>query len=149
MSNKNFLICDLDGTACDEEHRVHHGRDHQDWDAYFSKLDIDEPYEDVRWLLEKSQGKHVLFVTCRPEKYRDATVKWLRKYGILFTDLLMRPDGDETPSQRLKLIQLEKYFGSREEVLKNVFLVLEDRCKVVSAMRQYGLTVWQCRECTY
>jgi hypothetical protein len=43
----------------------------------------------------------------------------------------------------VKLELLEKRFGGKENVLKNIWFAVEDRDQVVEAMRNYGLTVLQ------
>lgn len=148
-----YIVCDLDGTACNEEHRVHLGRDCGDWDGYFGCLDLDKPHDDVFWLLNmamKDQHTDILFLTCRPEKYRRQTEEWLAENGLgNYCDLIMRADDDKTPSEVLKLQSLEKCFGTREDVLGSVLVVLEDRDKVVKALREYGLNVWAVRQGKY
>ena len=37
-------------------------------------------------------GYRISFVTTRPERYRDSTVRWLQKYGITYDALLMVED---------------------------------------------------------
>lgn len=144
-----FIIVDLDGTLCNESHRVQHGID-GDWDAYFEKLHLDEPHEDVLSLINAFGTERIIFLTCRPEKHRQPTKDWLWKHGIHHTYLLlMRQDGDTTPSEELKVMQLEKFFGSRQAVLDSVLFVLEDRDKVVKALREYGLNCWQTRAGKY
>ena len=51
----------------------------------------------------------------------------------------MRPDGDYTPDEVLKRGWLE----SRPKILERVFLVIDDRQKVVDMWREMGLTCFQ------
>ena len=60
-----------------------------------------------------------------------------------FEELLMRSDNDFRPDHEVKIELLEKRFGGKEGVIRNVWFVVDDRDQVVEALRNYGLTVFQ------
>ena len=38
-------VFDIDGTLADNEHRMHHLDGKKEWDAFFAKQHLDEPYQ--------------------------------------------------------------------------------------------------------
>jgi hypothetical protein len=139
------VVFDLDGTLADCSHRLQYAQSKQ-WDEFHSHSTEDDVIIRVADLLVSlAATADIVILTGRPEKYRAATQKWLEESNIaLFCDeLIMRPDDDWSSDGEMKIKALEKKFGSKEEVLNNVWLVLDDRDSVVEALRNYGLTVLQ------
>ena len=145
---KNIIICDLDGTLCDIEHRRAHVTEKpKDWKAFFDGMENDTVNEAVMsvlggWLNDFEN--EVIFCTGRPEKYRAATEAWLDEhYGVQLTgrELHMRKDGDYRPDDIVK-----------EEILNTnidkdrVMFVLDDRQQVVDMWRRNGLQCFQVAE---
>lgn len=148
------IILDLDGTLFNCEHRQHLAQAKQ-WDEFHSLATGDKPHEDVHWFVKLlcnsdfSQGMpkyHMVVLTGRNERYRKMTEDILRSNGLLIDALLMRPDDNYDFDDKMKIQLLEGYFGSKKEVLENVFLCLDDRDTVVEAFRNYGLHCWQVRQ---
>tara|TARA_Y100000310_G_C20547602_1_gene746375 strand:- start:703 stop:1140 length:438 start_codon:yes stop_codon:yes gene_type:complete len=138
------IVIDLDGTLCDCEHRQHLAQAQQ-WDEFHSKLGDDLPHKEVALIVDRLIGYEVIACTGRNEAWRIATEKWLRHFRFHVDALIMRPDGDWRSDHELKPVLLEEHFGSKEKVLNEVILVLDDRDKVVEAWREYGLPCWQVR----
>ena len=150
---KNIIICDLDGTLCDIEHRrVHLATTPKKWDSFFYGMEDDTVNEAVMSVLNMWLGNsdeddlrnEVIFCTGRPEKYRAATEVWLDEhYGVQLTgrELHMRKDGDYRPDDIVK-----------EEILNTnidkdrVMFVLDDRQQVVDMWRRNGLQCFQVAE---
>lgn len=145
---KNIIICDLDGTLCDIEHRrVHVTEKPKDWKAFFDGMEDDTVNEAVMSVLDgwlNGFENEVIFCTGRPEKYRAATEAWLDEHhGVQLTgrELHMRKDGDYRPDDIVK-----------EEILNNhidkdrVLFVLDDRQQVVDMWRRNGLQCFQVAE---
>lgn len=56
-------------------------------------------------------GIQVIILTCRPEKYYDATTKWLDRHGILYNDCMCRPTGvHHTEWKRKAALELQKRY---------------------------------------
>lgn len=144
---KRHIIVDLDGTVCNSDHREEFALA-QDWDKFHSLCYLDPPYQDVIEMLRHISHLTLIGCTGRNERNRDASVKWLIGHGLYLDHLLMRPDnGDNAylPAGQLKIALLESFFGGREAVLNNVLFVIDDTDRVVTALRNYGLTVLQPR----
>lgn len=141
---KKFFIVDLDGTVCNIDHRKHFASARL-WDDFHANCAHDKVIEDAKAVVNalSAQGYRPLIVTGRTNRYRDATIKWLLEQGIHFEHILMRPDDNYEPDHHMKIVLVEKFFGSKEEVLKCVLFAFDDRDSVVEAFRNYGIRTWQ------
>lgn len=139
-----IVISDLDGTISDAEHRVHLVRSHpKDYDAFFAAAREDGPIWPVIRVLQalKAAGHEIHVITGRSDVTRADTIEWLGKFEVPFDLLLMRPEHDYTPDDRLKRQWFESNY-QRQDVL----LVLEDRARVVRMWRKLGITCLQVAE---
>lgn len=139
------VVFDIDGTISDATHRLQFAY-MKEWDQ-FNELAVEDPVivKVADFMRSISWMANVILLTGRNEKYRYVTNLWLKdaELDASYEDLLMRPDGDFRPDYEVKLELLEKRFGGKENVLKNIWFAVEDRDQVVEAMRNYGLTVLQ------
>ena len=94
---KNIVLCDIDGTIANNDHRQHFLEGKKDWDGFFSELSNDLPIQKVidKVIEEHSNGKEIVFVTGRPERHRSETEKWLKKYFKFPIKIFMRPDNNQ------------------------------------------------------
>lgn len=136
-----IVISDLDGTISDAEHRVHLVREHpKDYDTFFAEARNDGPIEAVIAVLNalKQAGHEIHIITGRSEVVREDTLAWLEAHSVPHDRLLMRPEHDFTPDDRLK----EQWFKSDYRP-EDVLLVLDDRARVVRMWRRLGITCLQ------
>ena len=147
---KTHIICDIDGTIANCEHRKHHVTSKpKNHDAFYAGVKDDLPIPDVIRLVrrliddEYASPLSLLFVTGRPEKCRDDTVEWLRKYHFYPVEytLLMSKDGDFRQDYIVKQEILDKHIDK-----ERVWFVLDDREQVVNMWRRNGLTCFQVAE---
>lgn len=137
-----IIICDIDNTIADIGHRVEHlSKSPKDWDKFFSLQRWDKPFKDMVGLIAILHNyAFVFFVTGRPEKYRHETREWLRKHNIPDFPLYMRPEGNREDDSKIKLEiikDIEKTYKGK------VWFVLEDRARVVKALRENDYRVLQ------
>lgn len=152
---KDLIICDLDGTLANCEHRVHHVqrvdgnglKRKPDWDAFYAGVKDDEVNEAVRVVLflydlfPYGSNYRIIFCSGRPERCRADTVEWLMEKCDIFSEdyvLLMRKDGDYRADYIVKQEILDNYIDK-----KRVLFVLDDRQQVVDMWRRNGLTCFQ------
>ena len=145
MAGEQIIVCDLDGTLCDVEHRRHfverpHGV-RKDWDAFFAgALDdkVIKPVLDLLYMV--SEYSTVIFCTGRPERCRADTVAWLEKHAFPFSqcELYMRKHGDFRPDDIVKQEILDTHIDK-----DRVLFVLDDRDQVVNMWRRNGLACFQ------
>lgn len=144
---KNWIVCDLDGTLCNEAHRSQFAG--VEWDEYHKRCVDDTPFEDVIRVLDLLTSSIVpiglMIITGRTEPYREVTRQWLDKHQVHPDVLFMRPVDNYEKATILKVSQLEGFFGSKEAALEKVLLCLDDSDRVVQAWRDYGLACWQVR----
>src|SRR5271170_6181400 len=100
------VICDLDGTLCDVNHRRHlvEGKEKK-WDEFGDMCIYDTPIGWCQTILRGLVTQHVriVFVTGRMEKNRPHTEGWLKEHmkwlPVIDYKLFMRPDGDYMPDE--------------------------------------------------
>ncbi len=98
MNKPSAIICDLDGTLCNHEHRLHYVEAQRgklregekwkkNWPAFFDAMDKDTPNEWCLELLMRLVASldgvnhlHLFFLTGRPERYREKTLTWIHKH---------------------------------------------------------------------
>lgn len=118
------------------------------WKAFFEACDKDTPIEPViaQWNTQIGMGfmgEHQIW-SGRCESVREKTEKWLDEnlLGFLSHQLKMRPIGDNTPDEILKMQWLDEALESGE----TIDYVFDDRPKVVKAWRDRGIFVFDCNQ---
>lgn len=138
MPEKKIVICDIDGTIANNDHRQHLLKKFKDWDNFFKKMYLDKPINLVIDLIKKERldKKEIIFLTGRPEKYRKLTDAWLEKYFDPNYKLIMRKDGDV----RNKSITKEEMLKSNID-LKDIYKVYENDPELIDLWRKLELSV--------
>jgi hypothetical protein len=145
------IVIDLDGTLNNCVHRQHLAAEGR-WDEFHGLLLDDPIYPDVVWFLSLIPKDFVvLALTGRNAAFWQDTWAWLDRHRLTSSidHVLMRPELNYVPDHILKPQLLEEHIGSKDMVLNEVAVVLEDRDKVVEAWRNYGLPCWQVRSGGY
>lgn len=144
---KGYVICDLDGTLCDINHRLHYvkGDEKKDWKSFFRGIKDDKLRFEVLDKLKgyENEGYEIVFVSARPDTYRPETEHWLAMHlddVMDYKTLIMRKGGDRRPDTEVKEEILMKYF----EGGKHVHKVFDDRPSVIRMWRSHGLEVEDC-----
>ncbi len=137
-------LFDLDGTLSDGSRRIHHILTHpKDWDTYFSKLEDDDLIVHVAEICKcVAEVYDVVYVTGRPEEYREPTRRWMRRHHLPSGPLYMRPAGDRRNDDVVKIEILGRLRDDGYEVL----MAFEDRSRVVRAWRLAGIPCAQVEE---
>jgi FMN phosphatase YigB (HAD superfamily) len=137
------IICDLDGTLANIEHRLHHirGGDRRDWEAFFRASPDDLPIRNTIHLVQRLHevGFRVLIVSGRSDLVRAETETWLEEHGVPYDALVMRRDGDRRSDTVVKAEMVDELGIGPEDVL----MVLDDRTKVVEMWRELGFHTFQ------
>lgn len=160
------VIVDLDGTLCDSRHREHLAQA-KEWDAFHERLVNDNPYADVKALVNtfhKEAPHHcIVALTGRTDKYRQKTNDWLNLHEVKVCSLLMRPENDWRSDAVIKPELLARHFlkghqddpteaqieAALKEAQKEVLMILEDRDIMVARWRDLGFQCWQVRDGGY
>lgn len=136
-------IVDIDGTCADIRHRVRHiectPKNHE---AFYAAIEDDEPIEHMRRVVASlAYGAEVVFMSGRPERTRDATIRWLNKHGFNLLGvyrelrLYMRQDGDRRPDHQVKSELLSAVIFDGFEPI----MAFDDRDSVVAMWRANGI----------
>lgn len=142
MRDEPVVICDLDGTLCNIEHRLHFVQieiGKKDWRGFFDGISGDSLREDVWTSVQKQCNDNaatLILVSARPEDYRKSTEEWLERHGIEYGLLIMRESGDKRVDTEVKSGIHEKYLSKL-----NIIKVFDDRPSVVRMWRAKGLEV--------
>jgi hypothetical protein len=142
-----LAIVDLDGVVADVRHRLRHiERRPKDWDAFFDAAPDDPPHPEGIAVVQRLEQDHeVVYLTGRPERCRDDTLRWLDEQGIGGHELLMRSRRDRRPAATVKVEVLRR--RARQQP---VGIVVDDDDLVVAAMRKAGYPVlhadWEARD---
>ena len=141
------VICDIDGTLCNVEHRLHHvrGEGKKDWNSFFKEMVNDTPNLWCLELVEKfSNDYQIVFCSGRPDSWRPQTVEWLAKYGLhpYMYKLYMRPRSDSRNDSITKEVLLDFEILTRFEP----FFFVDDRKRVVDVWRRRGYVCLACHD---
>jgi predicted kinase len=141
LKDENVVICDLDGTLADVEHRRHFvSGETKDWHGFFTHMMSDPIREDVAEQVRKmceEQNAKLILVSARPDKYRAFTEDWLRDHFKTDYELLiMRSSDDSRDDQIVKGEIYDKYFKNL-----HVVAVFDDRPRVILMWKEKGLNV--------
>ena len=155
--SKNLIICDLDGTIANIEHRLHYIKGpKKDWDSFTKACVDDEPYKDVIAILDSlalgmgsgcnvcgAVEREFYFFSGRSEVVRKETEEWLKKHVPITEDrdweLYMRKEGDYRPDTTIKYEMMYELKITPDDVL----CILDDRQVVVDMWRQEGFRCLQ------
>lgn len=138
------IICDLDGTLCNVDHRLHFVKDvpvgqKKDWKNFFYNIPGDHINTWCSDLITYFPHQ-IVYCSGRPDNYRKETVAWLEEYDLNHFPLFMRPRNDSRQDDIVKEIILDFEILTRF----NPYFAIDDRDQVVRMWRKRGITCLQC-----
>ena len=141
-----IVLCDIDGTIANNDHRQHFLEGKKDWEGFFSELINDEPIFPIinKVIEEYNAGKEIVFLTGRPERYRNVTTEWLKRYFDFEIKLLMRKNKDH----KNKLIIKREIFELNFNV-KDIFLIFENDKELIAMWEDIGANIFDVNESDY
>lgn len=137
------IICDLDGTMCNVEHRRHWvSGEKKNWAMWNAGIKNDTLN---KWCMTITNqlyhaGYKVVLCSGRVQEYKLVTIEWLLNNKVLHDNLFMRQFNDSRPDNVIKEIILDFEILTR---YKPIFMI-DDRRRVVDMYRGRGYTVLQC-----
>jgi len=147
-------IFDIDGTLADNEHRMHHLENgKKEWDAFFAKQHLDEPYDAVLDVFHALMYRHVsrgskfIILTARDERFREDTKEWLNRHLEVDEDcyeLIMRPLGHRGDDDKLKVQIIKDFLAANPGY--EVGAVFDDRHRIIDACRVEGWYTFECNQ---
>lgn len=152
------IVCDLDGTLCDVEHRRHFVRrpegEKKDWHGFFLGIKDDPVIPQCADLLRAMSYTHkIVYCSGRPDNYRKLTEEWLwaNNLGNFYDEhmdwnqvppLFMRPRNDSRQDDIVKEIILDFEILTRYVP----YFMIDDRDQVVQMWRRRGFVCLQIAE---
>tara|TARA_A100001015_G_scaffold284911_1_gene351887 strand:- start:1813 stop:2241 length:429 start_codon:yes stop_codon:yes gene_type:complete len=136
---KKIILCDIDGTIANNDHRQHFLEGKKDWEGFFKELIYDKPIHSVinKINTDHKAGKEIIFLTGRPERYRHATHKWLCEYFKFNIKILMRQDGDK----RNKIIIKKEIFESNFNK-NDIYYVIDNDPDLIHMWNEFSLVTY-------
>ncbi|MDA9785635.1 hypothetical protein N9D45_04065 [Gammaproteobacteria bacterium] len=133
-----IVLCDIDGTVANNDHRQHLLKEFKDWDLFFEAMKDDDPIIEIIALVNQDyiNSNSIVFITGRPERYRAKTRKWLSRYFDFKIKILMRSDND----QRNKLLVKQELVLNFEEK-KNIYKIYENDLDIIDLWKKLGFFV--------
>ena len=141
------IVCDLDGTLCNIEHRRHHVRrtdgQKKDWGAFYRDIPKDTINRWCAEIIHTLKGSHsIVLCSGRDTNQQKATVDWLQKHEVYYDALYMRDRTDSRQDYIVKEIILDFEILTRY----TPYFMIDDRKQVVDMWRKRGFTCLQCDE---
>lgn len=144
------IVCDLDGTLCNIEHRLHfvRGEGRKDWRGFFKALTYDTVNQWCLDILRKFDnpidifGTHIILCSGRTDSYKELTQDWLLHKFIPYDMLFMRNFQDFRPDNIVKEVILDFEILTRYKP----YFFIDDRKQVVDMWRRRGYTCLACAE---
>jgi hypothetical protein len=139
-AGRPFAVVDIDGVLADVRHRLHHvSGPVKDWDAFFAAAPGDRLLEEGLAVARRlAQDHEVVYLSGRPERCRDDTVRWLGERRVPPGEVVLRPEGDRRPSRRFKLERLRALAAKRP-----VAVIVDDDPAVCATARKNGFVVFE------
>ena len=147
---KKTIIFDLDGTLALIDRRrdlarMSNGKINFNILHDPSNIHLDEPNPPVVRIAQMfaEDGFNIVIFSGRSDKTAAATLSWLLQNKVPFNKLVMRPHKTMNfiPDEILKKNMLDKHAK-----IDDIFMVVDDRQKVVDMWRSLGLTCLQVAE---
>lgn len=138
-TKKDIIICDLDGTLANEDHRAGLYRTGipEKIAEYYELCSLDTPNYEICNLVRKLSNFYEIWImSYRLEKVAEKTEMWLSKNMVPYDRLFLAKLDSNINSGELKL----KW---AEPIKDRVAFILEDRQRIVDAWRAAGYTCLQ------
>lgn len=141
---KRACIFDLGGTLANCTHRRHFvEQEVKDWKNFLDPELIiqDDIFHHVAELARQlnKAGNYIIICSGRNQRHKKVSEAWLKQNQIPFHKSFFRPDDDFRGDEIVKIEFLTQIRAENFEV----WLVIDDRKKVVDAWRAAGLTCLQ------
>ena len=141
---KHCIVCDIDGTIADNQHRQSLLKKYKDWDEFFRQMVKDKPLKKAIKLIENEfkKGKKIYFLTGRPERFRKETDNWLKQNIVIDKfKLIMREDDDHRNKVKVKEEMFKKNFSIEE-----IDFFLENDDELIALWNSLGMKVIDVKE---
>ena len=139
-----YRILDLDNALCDDSWRIKHINWHKTgnprYHEYHLLCGFDEP---SNLHLANNKGLKNIVLTGRPTMVAGITAEWLRRHGVQFEHILMRPDDSVQRSVELKSMHLSWLYTYYDIEIGSIVDAYDDHPEIVEMYRAMGIDAHQ------
>ena len=138
MEEVKTLICDIDGTLADLNHRrVYIASKPKNYMAFKERIMEDKPIVHIINTVKQFRDLGYKIVLCsgRGEEQRQGTEDWLRLHDVPYDKMYMRAEKDYRSDDIIKEELLDRIISAGYKP----WLVLDDRERVVQMWRRRGI----------
>jgi len=140
----DYFISDLDGCISNDQWRFkdvdHSVKDPSErYAKYHSLMSLDKP-RNMAIIRAECKVAKPLIITARPEEFRPDTNWWVNKHFPRFVEnknVLMRPNGDHSPSPACKIELLQGWLSMNPSA--KIVLAIDDREDILEAYKTIGI----------
>jgi hypothetical protein len=137
------IICDLDGTLCTIDHRLHFikGEGKKNWAGFFGGIKDDKINTWCDEIIFSMKDFYsIVLCSGRPDDHRQATVDWLKENTVSHDNLFMRHRGDYRADDIVKEMLLDFEILTQYKPL----FAIDDRQRVIKMWRKRGIVCLDC-----
>jgi predicted kinase len=138
------IISDIDGTLAHMQKISGINRSPYEWGRVGEDTRDDAVYDILNTYANTDEGAHrtrIIIVSGRDSVCRPETEDWLKRQGVQYDELFMRPEGDNRKDTLIKQEIFENHIRENYQVM----FVLDDRKQVIRMwQRELGLKVLCC-----
>lgn len=130
------VLVDIDGTLADAR-----GRDHllgvdPDWKAHSLACEQDPPIEgNIALVNQLARNHNIILCSGRSVVAKEHTKRWMRKHGVAWNRLMLRPEGNHDNNATYKLSVVKRLEAEGYTFL----LAIDDYYKTAQALTDYGI----------
>lgn len=142
---KKYIICDLDGTLCNHDHRLYLAWSNE-WNEYNDGCVTDPVNNIVRdflaYNLFKNRDMSIIFLTERTENFYFETSAWLSAFFDLEREnhiLIMRKVGDYAPAPEFKKAAFLNYASETHISVDQIYCAIDDDERCVEMFKALGI----------
>lgn len=143
----SIILFDMDNTLSDMDHRLPLiNKANPDWDKFEADCDQDEliiPTAEVL-IAFHNIGHRIWLWTGRSDNVKGKTLAWLTKHALPYHQLLMRPYGDQSPTEMLK----KRWLNDNPVPKDQVLCAFDDDPRIVQMLQDEGVQVFQVKRPT-
>lgn len=146
MSNKKYIILDLDNCISDDKWRMDRidktEKDPQKkYDHYHDLCHLDRFGYKNGMLVRNAidAGHFIVIITGRPERVRKPTEEWLQKFAVPFHFMFMRPNNAPLTATELKGSAVELMSSHLGILPGDIVAAYDDRQDVIDMYKEYGI----------
>ena len=125
---KHVVLCDLENTLSNSKHRMHLLKEGKH-DKFQEEFKNDPPNESIINFINdyynNNYGIRIVILSAKKDKYRKIAELWLKRNGVIYSELIMQSDNDKRLPSQFKSDYVKENRNSIIMALDDVWSVCE------------------------